>query len=118
MSQEPSSHSHPLGHRRSTYVVAFWLWIRLSGIVYLIAFWSLGVQIIGLVGHDGILPAADYMVRARAVLTGIDRFRLLPTLAWIGASDAFLRGLCIAGAALAALGPYSPVLSLAPASSR
>src|SRR5436190_2230817 len=33
---------------------------------------------------------------------GVDRFRLLPTLAWISTSDAFLRGLCIAGAALAA----------------
>jgi hypothetical protein len=84
-------------------VIASWLWVRLLGIVYLIAFVSLGVQIIGLVGHDGILPAAEYMARARAALSGFDRIRLLPTLAWLGTNDTFLRALCGAGAVLAAL---------------
>jgi predicted DCC family thiol-disulfide oxidoreductase YuxK len=86
----------------STYARASWLFLRLLGIVYLIAFWSLGVQILGLSGHDGILPADRYMTEARA-LTGFTRFWALPTLAWVSASDASLQALCIGGAALASL---------------
>ena len=86
----------------STYARATWLFLRLLGIVYLIAFWSLGAQIRGLIGHDGILPADSYMAGARA-LTGLGRFWLLPTLAWANTSDAALQGLCIAGGALASL---------------
>lgn len=86
----------------STYARATWLFLRVLGLVYLIAFWSLGVQIRGLVGHDGILPADQYMAGAR-VLTGLSRFWRLPTLAWVSTSDGFLQGLCISGGALAAL---------------
>jgi predicted DCC family thiol-disulfide oxidoreductase YuxK len=86
----------------STYARATWLFLRLLGIVYLIAFWSLGVQILGLSGHEGILPADRYMASAHA-LTGLDRFWLLPTLAWASASDASLQVLCIGGGALAVL---------------
>ena len=66
---------------------------------------SLATQIVGLAGHDGILPASLYMDQARRVLAGagVDRFRLLPTLTWLSASDAFLRGLCWGGAALSLL---------------
>ena len=75
--------------------------------VYFIAFWSLARQIVGLIGHDGILPAQAFMdqVRGWAVAqhVGLDRFRLFPTLCWISTSDAFLEGLCFGGMALAAL---------------
>ena len=81
---------------------ATWLFLRLLGVVYLIAFWSLGAQIRGLIGHDGILPADRYMAGARA-LTGLSRFWLLPTLAWANTGDAALQALCIAGGALASL---------------
>jgi hypothetical protein len=81
--------------------------LRLLGVVYLVAFWSLATQIVGLIGHDGILPAAEYMDRARAFVAaeniGLDRYRLLPTVCWLGASDAVLRALCLGGVALAAL---------------
>ena len=90
-----------------TYSAATWLFLRLLGVIYLFAFWSLATQIVGLVGHDGILPARVYMDAARAWTAaehvGLDRFRVLPTLCWIGTSDAFLRSLCIGGAALAVL---------------
>jgi hypothetical protein len=86
----------------STYARATWLFLRLLGLVYLIAFWSLGGQIRGLVGHDGILPADQYMAGART-LTGLSRFWLLPTLAWASTSDGFLQALCISGGALASL---------------
>src|SRR5215471_8939120 len=87
--------------------LASWLFLRLLGIVYFAAFGSLFTQIVGLVGHDGILPAAAYMDAVRAFVAdqhiGLDRFRLFPTLTWFGVSDAFLRGLCVAGMAGAAL---------------
>jgi lipase maturation factor 1 len=86
----------------STYARASWLFLRMLGIVYLVAFWSLGGQVVGLVGHEGILPADRYMEGARA-LTGLDRFWLLPTLAWARASDVSLQSLCIGGGALASL---------------
>jgi len=90
-----------------TFSAATWLFLRLLGVVYLCAFWSLATQIVGLVGHDGILPARVYMDAARAWTAaehvGIDRFRVLPTLCWIATSDAFLRSLCVGGAALALL---------------
>jgi len=34
------------------------LFLRLLGVVYFVAFASLAVQIVGLIGHDGILPTA------------------------------------------------------------
>jgi hypothetical protein len=83
------------------------LFLRLLGLTYLLAFWSLHTQVLGLIGHDGILPAAEYMARARQFVAaeqiGLDRFRLLPTLCWLSASDEFLRALCIAGIALGGL---------------
>ena len=88
-----------------TYARARWVFLRLLGVVYLEAFWSLGTQIVGLIGHDGILPARLYMESARAFVAaqhiGLDRFHLLPTLCWLSTSDAFLRGLCLGGVALA-----------------
>ncbi|HYM26462.1 MAG TPA: lipase maturation factor family protein [Vicinamibacterales bacterium] len=91
----------------STYRVASWSFLRLIGLCYLFAFWSLGTQITGLIGHDGIQPAALYMDAARSFVAdqhiGTDRLRMLPTLAWMSTSDAFLRGLCLAGAGLSLL---------------
>jgi hypothetical protein len=84
-----------------------WWVLRVLGVVYLAAFWSLATQIVGLIGHDGILPAAEYMERVRAYVAaeniGLDRYRLLPTICWLGASDVVLRALCLGGVALAAL---------------
>jgi predicted DCC family thiol-disulfide oxidoreductase YuxK len=85
-----------------TYARATWLFLRLLGLVYLIAFWSLGGQILGLVGHDGILPADRYLAAARA-LPGLERFWMLPTLAWVSQSDVWLRAMCWGGVALALL---------------
>jgi lipase maturation factor 1 len=83
---------------------ANWLFLRLLGLVYVIAFLSLMVQVTGLIGAHGILPARAYMDAARAFVAsehiGIDRYRLLPTLCWIDAGDQFLRALCLAGAVL------------------
>ena len=71
--------------------------LRLLGIVYLIAFVSLWLQVHGLIGSQGILPIAD--VLHTAGLTPLN----FPTLCWLNASDGFLHGLCAAGVVLSSL---------------
>lgn len=68
-----------------SYLIGRWLFLRLLGLVYLIAFASLWVQIEGLVGSDGILPVADYLDRIEARV-GTERYWRLPTLLWFGDS--------------------------------
>lgn len=72
------------------------------GLCYLIAFASLGAQVRGLIGSDGIMPAAAMLDSARSQL-GAERFWLLPSVAWLSASDAALSAYCWLGA-LASLG--------------
>jgi len=58
-----------------------WLFLRLLGIIYLIAFASLLVQVRGLVGEQGILPVGDLLdyVSSEA---GSERYLALPTIFW------------------------------------
>jgi hypothetical protein len=42
-----------------------WLFLRLFGTIYIAAFASSGVQVLWLVGHDGILPRGQYLSAAR-----------------------------------------------------
>jgi hypothetical protein len=84
-----------------TYALAGWLFLRLLGLVYLIAFASLAIQIKGLAGREGILPAAEML--AAGDQRRISRFWRLPTLCWLSTSDSFLLFLCIGGAVLAAI---------------
>ena len=90
-----------------SYRLTSWIFLRFLGVIYLCAFASLGTQIIGLVGKNGILPAADMMTTVRtqadAMHVGLARYHMLPTLCWFGASDGSLRFLCAAGCALSAL---------------
>jgi predicted DCC family thiol-disulfide oxidoreductase YuxK len=85
------------GQAESDYWLARWLFLRLLGLVYLIAFFSLGTQVLGLIGSHGMLPANLFLdlVRQQA---GDMRFYFAPTLAWLDSSDTFLQFLCIAGA--------------------
>ena len=64
-----------------SFVRSRWLFLRLLGVVYLIAFASLAAQITGLVGEHGILPAREFLSRVHEVY-GSGAYRLLPTLAW------------------------------------
>ena len=49
----------------STYHIASALFLRLLGVVYLIAFVSLWTQIDGLIGAHGILPVSDFLDEAK-----------------------------------------------------
>ncbi len=101
--------------RGPTYVLSRWLFLRLLGLVYLIAFVSLALQVTGLVGEHGILPATAFLDRTRALYGGA-AYRLFPTVCWLGAGDGALRVLCWGGAALSLLVvagvAQAPVLAL------
>lgn len=86
----------------SSYTLASWLFLRALALVYCIAFLSLAVQIRGLIGQDGILPASDFHQQLTANL-GAARFHLAPTLTWLNTSDTFLSVLTWGGAALSLL---------------
>ncbi|MDG2308294.1 MAG: lipase maturation factor family protein [Candidatus Binatia bacterium] len=78
------------------------LFLRALGLTYLIAFLSLEWQIAGLLGAEGLRPAAEFLSRAREALAGADLTRI-PTLFWLASGDSILLGACWVGAALSLL---------------
>jgi hypothetical protein len=86
------------------------------GLAYLAAFGSIAVQVDGLIGSHGILPAAEYMTVAGQIL-GLEpaTYWRLPTLCWLSASDWALHALCWGGVALslALVGGLLPALCTA-----
>ncbi len=87
--------------RPLTYQKIEWLFLRALALIYLAAFLSFGVQIRGLIGSRGILPAADFLEAVSQSVGPARAWRLLPSLFWIWHSDPALTWSCIAGAALA-----------------
>ncbi|MEE2775641.1 MAG: hypothetical protein VYE73_02630 [Acidobacteriota bacterium] len=77
------------------------LLVRLLALVSLIAFVSLWVQVHGLIGENGLLPARDHLERLRPALEG--RWWRAPTLLWLGAGDVALNAVCAAGVVAAGL---------------
>jgi len=100
------------------YIWVRFVFLRGLAVVYLIAFLSFWMQMDGLIGNHGIAPAAEYMAAAKTELAqahaGLDRFHLLPTLAWWSASDSALHWQCGLGVAcgLALLAGLAPALML------
>lgn len=92
-----------IGGRTPSRVVVRRLFLWALALVYLDAFLSLLVQVRGLVGERGILPAAELLDYVRLRVPDPRRFWLLPTLFWIDSSDAALVAACVGGAALALL---------------
>jgi predicted DCC family thiol-disulfide oxidoreductase YuxK len=92
---------------RPSYTSVRWLFLRLVGLVYLIAFVSLWTQIIGLVGNNGILPAEQTMKaiqqQADQQKIGSGRYWLVPTFCWFDASDRALHVQCATGTVLSLL---------------
>ena len=99
--------------RPPIYFVARRWFLRALGLIFLIAFVSLWVQIDGLIGSNAITPAREFLPAARAQL-GDRALSILPTLCWFSSSDAFLHFLCGGGVALSLLLIFgiAPALSL------
>jgi hypothetical protein len=84
------------GHGARDRLLPRWLFLRALGVIYLSAFFSLLFQIRGLIGPDGILPAAESL-RAVTNSIGFARFWYAPTLLWFSASNHMLMALCWTG---------------------
>ncbi|MEY2526600.1 MAG: hypothetical protein QOE73_1371, partial [Verrucomicrobiota bacterium] len=99
--------------RPPTYFAARTWFMRALGLVYLIAFVSLWVQVDGLVGANGILPISEFLPAAHDQL-GAHAFALFPTLCWLSSSNTFLHFLCGGGVVLSLLLIFgiAPVVSL------
>lgn len=94
----------------ATYARGSWLFVRALGAVHVLAFLSFDVQLEGLVGSQGLFPAADALALAEAQGLG---FMDAPSVAWWARSDLALHAICWIGAtagALAALGRFPRVM--------
>lgn len=85
-----------------TYLFVSWLFLRLLGLTFLVAFVSIGIQITGLIGAEGILSLSNYL-DTLAADHGLWRYWFAPTLFWINSSDTALLSACIVGAAASVL---------------
>ena len=87
-----------------TYHISSALFLRLLGVIYLIAFVSLWTQIDGLIGDHGILPVKNYLEGSAGYYSQQSPPESpvwkVPTLAWINPHDGFLHVLCAAGTVL------------------
>jgi lipase maturation factor 1 len=84
---------------RPRFAIATEIFLRLLAVTYLIAFLSFWLQLRGLIGPDGILPAENYLRAAREQL-GPARWLYLPSLCWLLGGGTFLHVLCAAGLVL------------------
>ena len=75
--------------------------LRLLGFVYAVAFLAAALQLVPLIGSDGLLPLAPYLdAVAEHVGSRWDGFWALPTFFWLNASDGALRAVAWSGFAL------------------
>ena len=97
-----------------TYFWARRWFLRLVGLVYLIAFASLWLQVDGLIGAKGILPVGEFLT-AIGDRFGSQAWLMLPTLCWFNPGDGFLHLLCGSGILLSILLilGIAPVIALA-----
>ena len=92
---------------RPEYYLTRWIFLHGLGAIYLVAFISFWLQAGGLIGHNGILPAGQFMTGAKQFFdqngVGFDRYHQLPTLYWFNSSDQFANFQCAVGTVLAVL---------------
>ncbi len=85
---------------RSEFSVATEAFLRLLAVVYAIAFLSFWLQLDGLIGPRGILPAQVYLDAVQKQI-GAARWYYLPSWCWLFGGGVFLPILCAIGVGLA-----------------
>ena len=83
-------------HSVDNYRLASGLFVKLLAVIYFSAFLSLGVQITGLVGANGILPFTellDYIYQNYGALAWLYK----PSLFWFDSSDFALQAVTVFG---------------------
>lgn len=78
------------------------VFLAIVGLSFFFSFLSFGAQIEGLIGSNGIFPVEPFLDAIGRNL-GPERFRRVPTVFWIDASDTTLVGACVAGMVAAAV---------------
>ncbi|HZQ09869.1 MAG TPA: lipase maturation factor family protein [Anaerolineae bacterium] len=86
---------------KPSYALTNALFLRALGVIYVIAFASLAVQMLGLYGSQGILPISDFIARQQPF--DLASVWLTPTLFWLNTSDLFIQIVPIVGALLGIL---------------
>lgn len=94
------AHAAPEGNNR--FALGTWCFLRLLALIHLIAFVSLWVQLDGLMGPNGVLPATRYFEAVREQI-GPAAYHAVPSLCWIFGAGKFLHVLCAAGVGLSLL---------------
>lgn len=95
-------HFSLLQPRQQNFQILENVFLRLLGLVYLIAFASLKLQIVGLIGSHGIAPAAELLTAMRAS-NGRSAYLDVPSLFWFSPTDRMLGLLCLLGCVAALL---------------
>ncbi|MBV9300996.1 MAG: lipase maturation factor family protein [Acidobacteriaceae bacterium] len=72
------------------------LFLRLLGLIFLVAFASLLPQIVGLAGSHGIVPVKQVLDAMHREL-GARAFLYSPSIFWLGLNDSALLACCVAG---------------------
>src|SRR6476661_4136187 len=103
------------GEGQRTHLLPRWFFLRALGLIYFSAFYSLIFQIKGMIGPNGILPAAGYLGDVANYYPGWQRFWFAPTLLWFGSGNHALMLITWLGliASLAVVLNLWPRLSLA-----
>ena len=78
------------------YELVVWLFLRALGVIYLIAFASLMVQVKGLVGEQGIMPVG-YLLDYVTSVAGEHRYYRLPTIFWLAHGNLVLVAVALYG---------------------
>lgn len=93
----------------SSYYFTRQIFLSSLGLIYLIAFFSLAIQMQGLVGSQGILPLGDFLAMVQDKV-GEGSFWRVPTIFWLGQGDVFISWVCWMGVLLS----FLLVLGIAP----
>ncbi len=73
-----------------------WIFLRFLGVIYFIAFFSLGLQVLGLSGSHGILPVHQFLGLVQNQV-GLLRHFFFPTVFWLNDSDLSIQAVWIIG---------------------
>jgi hypothetical protein len=97
-----SLHFSLLQPRNQTFHITENVFLRLLGLVYLVAFASLWPQIVGLVGASGIVPAAETLLSMHHDY-GWRAYWYVPSVFWLSPTDTVLHLICALGCVAALL---------------
>ena len=89
---------------KPTYWLTRFIFLRALGFVYFFAFLSLAIQVIPLIGENGLLPASNFLEGIHSFFGSASNALIkLPTIFWLNSSDTFLSVFAWAGVILSVI---------------